>query len=359
MVSQQRLMGSCQRFNARIPEKWFERDSQRGAFAAAEGKRVGRVSFHPSGKMAAGLVNNPHGDLHIAVWDVATGKVQDSLVLRYLATQANADVTPLWISERQLLLSTGALVDLDWKTWAVRYEFTTWPGVSPDGRYWRLDRLPTEDRGYQNVIAATTIPDAETATQIAQAKQGFAWHPGQEVRLEIAGHLPDEEREATAAAVADTIAKRGFTINPKAKHAVRVNIGVDDGLVVGKSTPAVDPNYVIEEYEMGKVGNVRISVVDDQGEPMFASAGSIQTSSTFKRGGEKTVWVEMRQRLKRIEVPRTYFRDAAGKRLPLVFWQDHRKPIGIDGVMEAPPSTYTIDDRYGLPKDKAEVVAKN
>jgi hypothetical protein len=350
-----------------LPPKWLEKDPARVSGNDQVAKRRAMTNFHPGGKSAAIVAINPHSDLHFANVELATGKIKEAFLLPHSRTQSSPELAGVWTSERQLLLSDGMVVDFDLKTFLARYELGFWPGQSPDGRYWRAQRLKydqveavigklgetkrAEDvRRNEVVLAATTLPDESVTTQLAEARQGFIWRADMETRLEISGHLPSEEREKTVEAFAAAVTKRGVRINPQAKYALRLNIGVDDGLVVGKTEAAYDPNYRKEYYEQGKVGKMRVSVVDEQGEPMLLSGGGAQVNRTYEQGGEDRVWRELRERLTGIDLPRVYFRDAAGKRLPISL-SSGKIPIGIDGVMEASKPNSPPGDTYGLPKD--------
>lgn len=349
-----------------LPEKWFEHDPQRGGRNELIGKRWAQANFHPNGKCAAILAINPHSDLHIANVDLATGNIKEAFQLTHSRTQSSPELAGIWTGERQMLLSDGMVVDFDLKTFLLRYEVGFWPGQSPDGRYWRAHRLKydqvddviakmgetmrAEDvRRNEVVLAATTLPEDSVVKQLADARQGFIWRADMEARLEIAGNVPNAEREATIDAFAAAVAKRGVRINPQAKYGVRLNIGVDDDLVVGKTEAAYDPNYQKEFYEQGKVGKMRVSVVNEAGEPQLA-AGSVQVDSTYESGGADRVWRELRARLKDVDLPRTYFRDTGGKRLPISL-PGRQIPVGIDGVLEAINTDAVPGDRYGLQKD--------
>src|SRR6185436_1306514 len=112
----------------------------------------------------------------------------------------------------------------------------------PDGRYWRLERIKYDEADQliakmgatkhaksvntlNLLFAAATVPDAKSARQLNEARGGFAWHPGMDARLEIAGKLPADEKEKTVEAFAAAVAGKGYRIQPKAKYAVRLNIG--------------------------------------------------------------------------------------------------------------------------------------
>lgn len=203
------------------------------------------------------------------------------------------------------------------------------------------------------VLGASGLPPAPVAEQLAQARQGITWHPGNDVRLELLGKIPSAEREKTIEALSAAIAKRGYRISPRAKLGVRLNIGVEEGLVVGKVTAANDPNYKIEHYEQGKVGKVRVSVVDAQGEPLFASPFNFEIGRSSQAGGEQEVWRSMRAALANTQLPRIYLRDAQRHRLPLSMLIRSQIPLGIDGLYEPPPASSTPTDEYALPMDQA------
>jgi len=105
-------------------------------------------------------------------------------------------------------------------------------------------------------------------------------------------------------------------------------------------------------YGQGSKGKVQFSVVDQQNNPMFAVPAWIEVDRSPQAGGEKAAWAELRRRLNRIELPRVYFRDAAGKRLPLTLHVGEKIPIGIDGILEAPQPDYTPTDNFALPADR-------
>jgi hypothetical protein len=351
-----------------LPEKWFEPMPGRDPRADLAGKRIGRIAIAPSGKQAVALVSNPYGELYVANWDLATGKALGAFVLPWSQTQA--DLTPecIWTGERQILLASGHLVDLDAQTWVARYDMGLFVPSSPDSRAWRilplalmqrdavLAKLPPAQAEMAKqtgaVLAAATIPPADAAQQIAQAKQGLLWHPGMEVRLEVSGRLPTDERDATLKIISDTIAQMGYRINPKAKYGIRTNIGVEDGLVVVRTEPHAEPNMEWAFYGQGSKGKVQFSVVDQQNNPMFAVPAWIEVDRSPKAGGEKAAWAELHRRLVRIELPRVYFRDAAGKRLPLTMHVGEKIPIGIDGILEAPQPDYTPTDSFELPAER-------
>jgi hypothetical protein len=352
-----------------LPAEWFEVDPNRRHTLRQEpkGDRPTRVFIHPNGTTAAALTLNPHYDLHVAVWDLASGKVTDALALPYAVTQQSVALEAVFPNERRLLLSCGFLVDFDFKAIVMRYQLDWWHGPGPDGRFWRLAGLKPEEteqlisklgdtqqadelRKRNFVLAATTVPDPALAEQLAQARQGFAWHPGMDVRLEISGNVNEEQTPPTVEALAADVAQRGFRIRPDAKYAVRLNVDVHDGLVVKQSWPL---NHMMNlvEFEMGKEGNMRISVVDDQGEPMFATHGSVAAERRFVAGGADAIQQALRKRLWEIELPTLYFRDAAGKRLPLALLAQSKIRVGIDGLLDPPAAESAATDEYELPKD--------
>src|SRR6185436_3734695 len=137
------------------------------------------------------LANNPHGDMHVAEIDIATGKVLTVFVLPYLVTQSTGTLSGFWTGERNLLLSSGMLLDFDFKTWVVTYDVGFWHGEGPDGRYWRLERIKYDEADQliakmgatkhaksvntlNLLFAAATVPDAKSARQLNEARGGFA-----------------------------------------------------------------------------------------------------------------------------------------------------------------------------------------
>jgi hypothetical protein len=351
-----------------LPEKWFEPTPGRNPRPEYAGKRIGRVAISPSGKTAVLLVANPHAELYVASWDLATGKALGAFLLPWAHAQADLAPECIWVGQRQILLAGGQLVDLDARTWVAEYNLGLFVRGSPDGRAWRV--LPLSLQQLEAVVpklspvqaeiveqthcilAATTVFTPDIANQLAQAKQGLLWRPGMEVRLEIAGGMPPEERDAMVKLLGDIVAKMGMRINPKAKYGLRTNLGVKDGLVVVKREPWYDTRYDWVTYGAGKKGKILFSVVDEQFNPIFAVPGSIEIDRTPEAGGEPKVWEDMRKLLWRIELPRVYFRDAAGKRLPLALHVGRKIPLGIDGVLEAPQPEYTPTDSYELPADR-------
>jgi hypothetical protein len=351
-----------------IPEKWFEPMPGRNPRPEFTNKRIGRVAIDPSGKQAVLLISNPYAELYVANWDLATGKALGAFLLPWSHTQADLAPQCIWAGERQILLASGHLVDLDAQTWVAEYALRHFFPQSPDGRYWRNRELslqeveavlpkltPQQAELFQqshSLLAATTIPTADVKEQIAQAKHGLLWHPGLEVRLEIAGRLPAEERDATLQILSDLIVKMGYRINPQAKYAIRTNIGVEDGLVVVRTEPHAEPNMEWHFYGQGSKGKVMWSVVDQQYNPLFAVPGWIEVDRAPKAGGEKAAWAEIRRRLWEMKLPRVYFRDAAGKRLPLAMHVDRKIPVGIDGLLDTPQPDNTATDSFELPADR-------
>lgn len=347
-----------------LPEAWFTQDLQVSPQPELAGKRLARVCFSRAGRSAAIVVVNPHSDVHIAEVDLSTGQVRDAFVLPHRQTQeVQKLLDAAWVGERQLLLPSGMLVDLDLKTWLVRYEPGTWCGTGPDGRYWRVlagRELGQSDKlsGHQAVLAAVTLPDPVAAEQLRDARGGgFAWYPGQAVRLEVAGNLPDKEREATLEAFAAMLAQRGMQIRPDAQSGARLNIGVRPGLVTGKSRPSLDTTDRAEEYKQGKAGTLRISIVDEHGNAMLVASAPDEkpdaVTSTYGGSGAEELWRQLRARIDTLRLPRLYLRTGGGRRLPLSQLEIRRAQAGIDGIAKPTyPNLDGISDAFALPSDR-------
>src|SRR5262249_10491787 len=177
------------------PAKWYEpgRPSTRHV-RPFEGE-VG-LAVRPDGRAAAALVFNPHGDLLVAVWDLATGQAKEAVGLPHAHTQSFFAGSAMWGGDRQLLLASGELVDLALHTWVCRYEFKgpfVWVGGSPDGRCWRVAEVPEaqveavvpklgadpgEFRRHRLLLAAATLPHQEVQIPLAAARGGPLSHPG-------------------------------------------------------------------------------------------------------------------------------------------------------------------------------------
>lgn len=347
-----------------LPEAWFTQDQQVSPQPDLAGKRLARVAFSRAGRSAAIVVVNPHSDVHIAEVDLSTGQIRDAFVLQHRQTQeVQKLLDAAWVGERQLLFPSGMLVDLDLKTWLVRYEPGTWCGAGPDGRYWRVlagRELGQSDKlsGHQAVLAAVTLPDPVAAEQLRDARGGgFAWHPGQAVRIEVAGNLPDREREATIEAFAAMLVQRGMQIRPDAQLGARLNIGVRPGLVTGKSRPALDTTDRAEEYKEGKAGTLRISIVDEHGNPMLVVSAPDEkpdaVTSTYGGSSAEQLWRQLRAKIDTLRLPRLYFRTDGGRRLSLSQLEIRRAQAGIDGLAKPTyPNLDGIPDAFALPSDR-------
>src|SRR5262249_44085346 len=92
-------------------------------FGAADGARAGsitlpdgwgaaNVAVAPSGPAAAVALVSPRVDVLLGVWDLATGRLTDSLVQTYHLSQQRLTPGLQWLGERRLLCGS-ALIDLD------------------------------------------------------------------------------------------------------------------------------------------------------------------------------------------------------------------------------------------------------
>src|SRR5262249_21193897 len=127
---------------------------------AADGARAGSVALpdgwtgvhlaaHPSGKAVAVALGNPHSDLLLGVWDLATGRLTDSLVQTYHLSQRKLTPGLQWAGQRRLFCG-NSLIDLDRHVilcdrFVPMGQTASSGRTTPDGREWLVRTFNNEE----------------------------------------------------------------------------------------------------------------------------------------------------------------------------------------------------------------------
>jgi hypothetical protein len=336
------------------------------------------VAFHPSGRTVAAYLTNEQADMLLGVWDVATGRLTDSLVQTFLVSEGRVLGALRWAGERRLFCG-AALLDLD--RHVILCHQTLPPGVlspcseaTPDGRQWlvrgftdaewarvgkklpRVDGAPT--RPY---LTASSLPEAVTGP-LESAAQAFLWHPGIAVRVVAAKSVPRGQRARVAEGAAEALAKEGYRVDPDAPVTVEVDLKV--GSKTEGTGQQVRPDRLTDEQKRQaqfKPGSawfektdvyqftVQARVLGPGGRPAFQTPKFGEHAAVKKWAGESAAWEKLMERPPDLHLPRLFLRDADHKRLVL----PKSFGPGVDGLLEpvVESAKGPVKDGYELPED--------
>jgi hypothetical protein len=336
------------------------------------------VAVHPSGRAVAVTLANERSDLLLGVWDLATGRLTDSLIQTYHLSQQKLTTGLQWVGQGRLLCG-NALVDLDLHSILCNhYPPPNYLGpmgqMSPDGRIWFVRPFTNEEwakvekklpplagPSTRTFLTAGTLPEAVIGP-LEAAGRGFLWHPGVTVRLVFADSLPRKHRAKIAEATAEGLAKEGYRVAPDASITVEAIVklgGKTSG--TGKRIPREQLTEQMKRelrfqpmkawYELTDVYEIstQARVLDAEGRPALQTPTFGSPISVKKGSGEDAAWQHFIEHGVGLNLPRLFLRDSGHKRLLL---PKSFRP-GVDGLLEPPLDgpQGTIKDGFALPED--------
>jgi|GEM_PF-4620955 len=283
------------------------------------------LAFHPSGKSVAVLAmgKNNYQTL-VAHYDLASGRTLEQFVLP--AIEYEQLLAASWCGDRQLQLITGHIVDLDLKTFLgcqgdrtkLRHHFTTQP---PDGRCWRLvwhnlaDKLEPDLGLPEDVhvaLVATTVPDAELVRRKAEAKTALLWGPDFTVAVDTDEVLKEDRRPKVLGALADTLAERGYQVDPSANFRMMV-----------KEARALSLPNPQKPGTEAYVGELKLELVDRDGK----TVARYRTLGVNGEGDYEDCWNALCEQIRKMEPLPMVWRAPDGT---LTDPTTERRPLGVD-----------------------------
>ncbi|HZL90125.1 MAG TPA: hypothetical protein VFB96_17285 [Pirellulaceae bacterium] len=357
--------------------------------AAADGSRAGSIplpadwraqtiAMEPGGTQVALALANNRADTLIGVWELATGKLSDSVEQTYARVQQRLAENRLHWCGKNLLLCSHTFFHLGVKEiLAQEGRADSIPaGAAPDGRLWtvrvladpaqvqQLQSAPAEELKTANtLLAAATLPPA-AYDPIFRDPAAFAWHPGITVNVVLSG-VPPKFQQAVAAGLADAMAQQGYRVDPEAKLKLEFNVKLGpDAETVGKDVPQDQLTPRMKEHlkkfpidkwvELVTVKNIIIEGIgyDAAGKPAFGTKLPLFSRPVDEQGSDEPLWEALAKWESDLNLPRTFFRDPAGQRVVLP------KMIvpGIDGLVDPVIEERQIDplwEGYQVPGEKA------
>jgi hypothetical protein len=350
-----------------------------------DGSRAGLIPF-PAGygtglppvlnasgtKITAAFADNRANAL-FAVWDFATGKLERAIDQPYARTQRRlVDYRLASVGDQVLLVNHSFFhLGLGESIGDERRDHGIPVNAPPDGRLWQVravDGLPVDadapaaapDRPKLYLTAASMPPPAMQT--VIQETGGFAWHPGISVNAVLIG-VPGKHRDTVGAGFADWLARQGFGVDSKAKIKLEVTVKREaDGQAAGNKIPLDQLTPAMREYlkthpheewvELVTVKNLVIEgkVYDAQGKPAFLIPRRLVSRPIDQGANDDAVWQGLAAWKEAAPLPKTFFRDANGKR---VYIPAQYIVPGVDGLVDAiiePPQAapFSTDD-FKLP----------
>lgn len=334
------------------------------------------VAVHPSGARFAVGLENANSDVLLGVWDLAGGRLTDSICQTFQLTQTKAAGSLRWMGERQILC--GPLVidlDLHGPLSIVSREppdakYAAGP-MLPNSRVWAIRTFSREDwaivgqkfslgKTPRPMLTAASIPD-EITEQLRAAKAGFLWHPGVAVRIAITDSVPRRHRHTLAVATADLLSKEGYRIDSQAPVTLELNVvlgsktkGRGQQIEHDKLSPEMKQELMRKPgakwHELADAYDVTVQgrALGADGKPAFQTP-PFGSFSTVKRGaGENAAWDSLAATGVQTKLPRWFVRDAAHQRVGLPrHWQ-----FGVDGLLPAKVEAGNAPkDDFSLPED--------
>jgi hypothetical protein len=330
-----------------------------------------RLTFRPDGERAVGVGFNKGWDLLIAIWDIRDGQLAESFVLPRANTQQFYLPPVEWCGERQLIFSSGQVVDIDLHSLICSYGGSSpRSGPSPDGRRWYFRQADKEmrntleaklgltvpesrERSDANVLCAFTAPHLAGTADLDKARDGgFIWHPGVALRVTIDGRVPKNHRDPLLKAVTGTVTRHGCRIDPSANYHLKLTAGVTRGKMSGDDVIRLNPlaAKMQPKVEEGYLATFVWELTDSQGRQLLnlGKPFTIQIGAPTDLSRE-FAWLGVRAFIELSELPSWYLRDKDGNRLRLTH------PVfgpGIDGFLEPPPAeSRKFTDKFRLEGD--------
>lgn len=244
-------------------------------------------SFSADGKVML-TAQHINGGSVLARWDVATGQKIDACTVPAMGD-------PTLIGENTALLGgwqhqgTGYLVNLDRKAIAWKYMVRNYHGASslrryPGGVLW-IAGTTRAAQGRDKRLVPWRLPDPKAADAFASAKPiqpVLGW--GSKVRLELSYSPPSRQKVTSRAdalkRLADSLSRRGVTVDDSAKAEFRMSVSVRSGDSI-KMIESKDRFGLGIPGVGGKEVTVRKKVVHCRREFVGAD-GKVQWSSEYK-----------------------------------------------------------------------------
>lgn len=139
------------------------------------------IAFHPAGTRFAAVVPLPGNTANLTVWNLQSGQLETAFVIPKVARSMH------WCGDGHLLLDGRSLVDLKSQmlVWTYQLPKGLQASHSPDGRHWFV--APTGGGGSDMLLAAATLPDSQTASNLARTtlKPETVMGPGSRISLQI------------------------------------------------------------------------------------------------------------------------------------------------------------------------------
>lgn len=356
--------------------------------AAADGSRAGSIplpaewrpqtiAMEPGGTQVALAMANNRADTLIGVWDLASGKLANSVEQTYARVQQRLAEYRLHWCGKDVLLCSHTFFHLGLKEiLAAEGRADSIPaGPAPDGRLWVVRTLadPAQVQQLQSaaaeelktasaLLAAATLPPAKYDS-IFRDPAAFAWHPGVAVNVVLSG-VPAKFQDAVAAGLADAMAQQGYRVDPQAKLKLELNVKFEaDGQMVGKDIPKEQWSPRMKEHvkkfpidkwvELVTVKNLVIDGIayDAAGKPAFGTRLPLFSRAVDKDGGDEPLWQALAKWEMDLSLPKTFFRDPAGNRVVL----PTSIVPGIDGLVDPVIEERQIDplwEGYKLPSER-------